>query len=65
MRGVNVTMTGHKKCNKGFRSLISEADFKGNKENIKLRIKTCKKGQVWSDKTCENLEQVWKCDQVW
>ena len=65
MREASVIMIGHKrKCNKGFRNLISETDFKGNKENIKLRIKTCKKGQVWLDKTCENLEQVRKHDQV-
>ena len=64
MRGANVIMTGHKKCNKGFRSLISEADFKRKQRKHKLRIKTCKKGQVWLDKTCENLEQVQKRDQV-
>ena len=57
-------MTGHREnVVKGFKNLISELNSKRKQEH-KLRIKTCKKGQVWSDKTCENLEQVQKHDQV-
>ena len=63
MREASVTMTGYRKmfprvqtCN------LKQVSRKTKK--CKLRIKTCKKGQVWSDKTCENLEQVQKCDRV-
>ena len=64
MREASVTMTGHRKMYQRVFKTYNLKQISKETEKHKLRIKTCKRGQVWSDKTCENLEQVRKHDQV-